>query len=187
MKIETLDRRTLSEDDARAIAELLLAIWPKAGRTVDSRTAELVNQWKVYRGSERQFPRSFVAREGGRIIAHASADPRTIATRNGEFTVLALARVCTAPEARGRKLGQAVVRAAFGLVDDGTFPFALFQTGVAVRPFYERLGAVEVQNDFVNSLGDDPAASPFWDKVIMRYPAGPGWPAGEIDVRGPGW
>jgi len=187
MKIETIDRRTISEADARAIGELLVAIWPKPGRTVDSRTAEVMTQWKDYRGPEDEHPRSFLVREGGRVIAHASAYPRPIGTSSGEMTVLALARVCTDPAVRGRKLGQAVVMEAFDLVDHGPFPFALFQTSDAVRPFYERLGAVTVDNRFINSLAEDPTANPFWDRVIMRYPAKPGWPAGEIDLRGPGW
>jgi hypothetical protein len=80
-----------------------------------------------------------------------------------------------------------VVRAAFDLVDHGAYPFALFQTGEKVRPFYEKLGCVTVDNRFVNSLADDPQAYPFWDTAIMRYPAGPGWPSGEVDLRGPGW
>jgi hypothetical protein len=46
---------------------------------------------------------------------------------------------------------------------------------------------VTVDNRFVNSTAEDPHASPFWDRVIMRYPAKAGWPAGEIDLRGPGW
>jgi hypothetical protein len=56
-----------------------------------------------------------------------------------------------------------------------------------VRTFYERLGAVTVDNRFINSLAENPTASPWWDKVIMRYPGKSGWPSGEIDLRGPGW
>ena len=187
MNIESINLRTITETDARAIGELLVAIWPKPGRTVESRTAEMLGQWKDYRGPDAQQPRSFLVREGGRVIAHASAFPRTISTSAGDLTVLALARVCTDPAVRGRKLGQAVVQKAFELVDDGSFPFALFQTSEAVRPFYERLGAVTVDNRFVNSLAENPMANPWWDTAIMRYPAIPGWPAGEIDLRGPGW
>jgi predicted N-acetyltransferase YhbS len=187
MHIETIDRRNINEADARAIAELLCAIWPKPGRTVETRVAEMLTQWKDYGGPEEQHPRSFLVRDGGRVIAHASAYPRTIGTTAGYITILALARVCTDPAARGRKLGQRVVMEAFDLVDHGPFPFALFQTSEAVRPFYARLGAVAVDNHFVNSLAEDPNASPWWDKVIMRYPGKPGWPTGEIDLRGLGW
>ena len=187
MQIETIDLRTIREGDARAIATLLCAVWPKLGRTVETLTADLVTRWRDYRGPEAEYPRSFVIRENGKVIAHASATPRMISTKVGELRILALARVCTDPDARGRKLGDLVARAAFDLVDNGTFAFALFQTNEAVKPFYERFGAVPVDNRFINSVADDPTASPFWDRVIMRYPAKPGWPAGEIDLRGPGW
>jgi predicted GNAT family N-acyltransferase len=187
MQLETLDLRKLSEADARSVAELLCATWPKLGRTVEARVAEMTTCWRNYDGPEAQYPRSFLVRENGRVVAHASAVPRTIGASDDDLTVLALARVCTDPEVRGRKLGQAMVRAAFELVDRGTYAFALFQTSEAVRAFYERLSAVQVDNRFYDSQGEDPEASPFWDKVIMRYPATAGWPDGEIDTRGPGW
>jgi predicted N-acetyltransferase YhbS len=187
MQIETLDRRNLSEVDARAIAQLVVSIWPKPGRTVEAVTADMVDRWRDYRGPEPHHPRSFLIREGGRAIAHASFDPRTIGTPQGDMTVLALARVCTDPAVRGRRLGQAVTRAAFELVDNGAFPFALFQTTDDVQSFYEHLEAVRIHNRFVNSTADDPKANPWWSPVIMRYPSGPGWPDGEIDLRGPGY
>ncbi len=186
-KIESIDRRTIGEADARAIAELIVSIWPKPDRTVDAFAAEILDQWKDFRGPEDEHPRSFLIREGGRVVAHSSVYPRTIGTAKGDMTVLALARVCTNPVVRGRKLGDAVVRASFELVDHGPFPFALFQTSTNVRPFYERLGAVAIDNTFVNSLAADPKANPFWAEVPMRYPATGDWPKGEIDLRGPGW
>ncbi len=186
-KIETIDRRTITEPDARAIAELIVSIWPKPGRTVETFTTDILIQWKDYSGPEAEYPRSFLIREGGRVVAHSSVYPRTIGTIKGDITVLALARVCTDPVVRGRKLGDAVVRASFELVDQGPFPFSLFQTTTDVRPFYERLGAVAIDNTFVNSLAADPKVNPFWAEVPMRYPATRDWPKGEIDLRGPGW
>ena len=186
-KIETIDRRSISEPDARAIAELIVSIWPKPGRTVETFTADILTQWKDYDGPEAEHPRSFLIREDGRVVAHSSVYPRTIGTTKGDLTVLALARVCTDPIVRGRKLGDAVVRASFELVDRGPFPFALFQTTTDVRPFYERLGAVPIDNTFVNSFAPDPKVNPFWAEVPMRYPATGDWPKGEIDLRGPGW
>jgi predicted N-acetyltransferase YhbS len=131
--IETIDRRTIGEADARAIADLIVSIWPKPDRTVDTFAAEILAQWRDYRGPEDEHPRSFLIREGGRVVAHSSVYPRTIGTDKGEMTILALARVCTDPVVRGRKLGDAVVRASFELVDHGPFPFALFQTSTNVR------------------------------------------------------
>jgi predicted N-acetyltransferase YhbS len=187
MQIETIDRRTINFADAQAIAELLVSIWPKAGRTVESRTEEMLTTWREYRGPESQYPRSFIVRDGGRVVAHAEAVPRTLRTSAGDLTILALARVCTDPAVRGRNLGQAVVKAAFKLVEDGAYPFALFQTRETVQPFYEKLGAVRVNNRFYNSLAVDSTATPFWDPAIMRYPALGNWPIGDIDTNGPGW
>src|SRR6185436_11376156 len=84
-KIETIDRRTIGEADARQIAELVVSIWPKLGRTVDTFTTEVLNQWKDYRGPEDEHPRSLLIREGGRIIAHSSVYPRTVATSKGDI------------------------------------------------------------------------------------------------------
>jgi predicted GNAT family N-acyltransferase len=187
MHIETLDLRDINEADARRVATLMCAIWPKPGRTVDSFTHDLLTKERDYAGPEEQYPRLFVIHEAGRLLACASAVARTLGTSRGPITVLALSRVCTDPHARGQGLGQAVVRAAFDLVDRRTFPFSLFQTSPEVRPFYEKLGCVSVDNRFINSLADDPAANPFWNPEIMRYAAAPGWPAGQIDLCGPGW
>ena len=187
MHIETLDHRTIQEPDARAIAELLIAIWPKPGRSVDSRTAEILSQWKNFDGPANQYPRSFLVRENGRVIAHAQADPRTVRTSAGDLTVLALCRVCTDPVVRGRKLGQRLVEEAFKLVDNGTYPFALFQTTPLVQSFYEKLGAVTINNRVINSKAADPTANAFWDPVLMRYPNTDNWPTGDIDTNGPGW
>jgi predicted N-acetyltransferase YhbS len=185
MQIEILDRRRLTEGEARPVAELLVKVFPR--RSLDERLGRLMDEWRDYHGPEAEFPRSMIIREGGRVVAHAAALPRTIGTREGDMTIVALAQVCTDPAERGRKLGQAVVRAVFDLVDHGPFPHSLFQTSHQVRPFYDKLGAGLVTNPIINSLGDDPEKNPFWDEVAMRYPAAKHWPEGEIDLRGPGY
>jgi GNAT superfamily N-acetyltransferase len=187
LRIETLDRRHISEPDARAIAELLVRVWPRPEKTVATRMADLLILWNDYHGPEAEFPRSFVIRENRRLIAHAAALPRKIGTSDGDITIMGLAQVCSDPELRGRGLGEAVVRAAFDTVDHGPFAHSLFQTSHKVRPFYEKLGACLVTNRIFNSLGDDPAKNPFWDEVVMRYPAVKPWPEGDIDLRGPGY
>jgi hypothetical protein len=70
MNIETIEHRTIREADARAIAELIVSIWPRPGRTVECFTADMMGQWKDYRGPESQQPRSFLISEGGRVVAH---------------------------------------------------------------------------------------------------------------------
>jgi predicted N-acetyltransferase YhbS len=183
--VETLDRRKMTEVDARAVAELLVKVWPR--RTFDERLEILMNQWRDYRGPEAEFPRALVIRENGRIIAHATAMPRTIGTSQGDITIMALASVCSDPNMRGRGLGETVIRAAFDTVDHGPFAHSLFQTSRQVQPFYEKLGGGLVTNRIVNSLADDPTRNPFWDEIVMRYPAAKPWPNGDIDLRGPGY
>ncbi len=187
MQVESLDARTLSQADARAIAELLVRVWAKSPKTVEIRQQQMLDMGRDYQGSDEQAPRSFLLRENDRVIAHSAIITRTIGTSQGELTIAGLARVCTDPDLRGRGLGALVVRPVFDLVDQGAFAFSLFQTTPEVRPFYERLGAAVIDNPIVNSLADDVHESPFWDRVIMRYPSGPGWPVGEIDLRGPGY
>ena len=98
MQVETLDLRTINPDDARAIAELLASIWPKTGRTVESRTNETLTFWRDYSGPEIRHPRSFVIREGGRVVTHAEATPRTLRTPAGDLEQIPLGRVGTPAE-----------------------------------------------------------------------------------------
>ncbi len=187
MEVETWDSREFSQEQAIAIAKLLVRIWPKDEKNIETRTAALLRRGAEYEGPDREAPRSFVLLDGDSVIAHSAIVPRTIGTADGDLTVGGLAQVCTAPETRGSGLGLEVVGAAFATVDHGDFPVSLFQTSFAVRAFYEKLGACLVENPIVNSLGDPPTANPFWDDIAMRYPASAEWPGGEIDLRGPGY
>ena len=187
MQIATLDAREMTDDEALAIGKLLAATWQNPEKPASVRAKKLLEIGANYHGPDKQGPRSFVVREHGQVIAHAAILPRTIGTDAGSMTIAGLASVCTDPAQRGRGLGEVIAKAAFEPVDTGLFPFSLFQTSEKVRPFYERLGAVVVENKIVNSLAEDPTAFPFWDSVIMRYPGNKDWPKGEIDLRGPGY
>jgi len=187
-RVEIQLTRELSRDTAVAIGELLVKVWPKPGVTVEDRADKL----QLDRGAEASNcgwqSRSVIVRDGSKVVAHALVFPRTIRTAQGELTIAALASVCSDPQHRGRSLGAAVARAAFSVVGEGLAPFSFFQTSPPVRDFYERLGAASVANSVVNSLAKDPQANPFWDDVIMRYPASRAdWPEGEIDLLGPGY
>lgn len=187
-EVETHLTRDLSREDALAIGQLLVGIWPKPGVTVEDRADRL----QTDRGATAENPqwesRSILVRGDNRVIAHALIFPRTVRTEQGAMTLAALASVCSHPEYRGKNLGATVVRAAFEVVDDDSAPFSLFQTSPTAKPFYERLSATVVENGIVNSLADNPRANPFWDEVIMRYPADrSGWPEGEIDLLGAGY
>jgi GNAT superfamily N-acetyltransferase len=191
----------LSPAQSEAIADLLYRVWPDSTRSYEDRLERVAREWAGYDGPDSRRPRYFAIwdeslpmnvppkpKPMASIAALALAAPRDIRFDSGiELTILALARVCTAPQRRGEGLGAQVVRSALQMVDDDVYPFALFQTTPPVRAFYEKLGACGVKNRIINSHADDPTACPFWSEVIMRYPAGPGWPAGIIDLMGPGY
>lgn len=186
-RAEILDTRRYAAADVRAIAELLVKVWPKPGKTVAYREEQLWATGMKYLGPDNQAPRSVVVRDGSRIVAHAALIPRTVATSRGKIVVAGLSRVCSDPELRGQGLGVQVVMPIFELVDRQVFEFSLFQTTPLVRSFYERLGACVVTNRFVNSLGASPDANPFWDEVVMRYPSDRDWPSGIVDLLGPAY
>jgi predicted N-acetyltransferase YhbS len=186
-KIETWDARTLTRDQARAIGELLEVIWPKPNVTVEDRIQQQLAFGRAFDGPDALAPRSYVIRDGARVVAHSLIFARTIRTTDGDMTIAALARVCSRPELRGQGLGEAVVRESFAPVDSGLFPASLFQTSPNVRPFYEKLGAAVIHNPFINSLAEGPKTNPFWHEVVMRYPTNRPWPTGTIDLRGPGY
>jgi predicted N-acetyltransferase YhbS len=187
MPVETWDARSFTPAQAKAIGELINQVWPKPNLNADDRAAQLLALGSQYHGRAAQAPRSLVILEADRVVAHAMMLPRRIDASRGEMVVGGLARVCTAPAVRGRGLGEQVVHAAFKLVDDRVFPFALFQANSRVRAFYEKFGAIQVKNRIVNSLADDPSANPFWDDVVMRYPRDGNWPDSTIDLLGPGF
>lgn len=187
-EIEIVPSSKLCEATARSAGELLVRVWPRPGVTVEARMRQLLEPGLGYQGPDDTAPRSVVVREHGKVVAHAALFPRTVLTQQGPLSVAGLAKVCVDPDLRGRRLGERVVRGAFEAVDSGHFPFALFQTARAVQSFYEHLGCCQVTNRFVNSLAVDPEANPWWDEVVMRYPASrTDWPSGVIDIHGPGF
>ncbi|QDT69720.1 Acetyltransferase (GNAT) family protein [Planctomycetes bacterium MalM25] len=178
----------IREDEALAIGRMLAMVWPKPDRGAVERAEQIKRYGVEYSGPIDLAPISYVVWEGEEAAAHALTFERTVATPTGEIPVMALAMVAADPACRGKGYGAAVAQAAFERVDAGDFPFALFQTSHAVQPFYERLGCRLVENRIVNSLSEsDPAANPFWDDIVMRYPGGGEWPEGDIDLRGRGY
>jgi GNAT superfamily N-acetyltransferase len=186
-QVEILDARELSEAAARAIAELIVKVWPKLDKPVEFRKQQLLQTGLGYIGPDSQAPRSMLISDSGRVIAHASLIPRKIGTTAGDMTIAGLARVCSDPDYRGQGLGELVVKEVFRFVDDKTFSFSLFQTNQKIQPFYEKLGAEVVLNRILNSLTPKLHDSPFWDELVMRYPKEREWPEGDIDLRGPGY
>ena len=187
MPVETWDPRFLTPAQAAGIGELIARVWPKPNVDAAERTRQLADAALRWRGPASHGPRCYVVRDDDRIVAHAAIWPRQIAADGRRLTLAGLSRVGADPALRGRGLGELVVRAALAPVDDGEFPFALFQASRRVQLFYEKIGAVIVDNPIVNSLAEDPTANPFWDEIVMRYPADGDWPVGTIDLLGPGF
>ncbi|TWU00381.1 hypothetical protein Pla108_13300 [Botrimarina colliarenosi] len=178
----------IREDDALAAGELLAAVWPRPDRGPVERAEQLKRVGRDYSGSSQQEPISYLIWEGNKLIAHAMTFCRVVGTSAGDLPIMALAMVASDPACRGQGLGAAVTHAAFARIDNGDFPFAMFQTSLSIQSFYERIGCQLVENRIVNSLSeDDPQANPFHDDIVMRYPAGGDWPTGDIDLRGRGY
>lgn len=185
-QVETYLSGQMPADLATSAGELLVCTWPRPGVTVGHRVEQLMAPGRDFLGQPELAPRSVVIQRERRVVAHAMLITRTIMTEEGPLTVAGLSKVCVDAEQRGQHLGERVVRAAFEPVDREILPFALFQTSIAVSPFYMSLGAVEATNTFVNSLAADPEEDPWWDEIVLRYPGErPGWPAGVIDLLGP--
>jgi GNAT superfamily N-acetyltransferase len=170
----------LTQDELLAYSGLSRTVWPPRP---DEEPKEIAPEDPASR------PERIVAfiRVDGETVAEAEGFSRVVATEGGNpLRLLALASVCSHPDHRGQGLGERVVKAVLRRVDDGEFPVAIWQTGVP--GFYEKLGARAVSNRFVNRLHPTaPDKNPFWDKVIMIYPAGAKWPDGVIDLGGLGY
>jgi len=186
--IITLDPATASYAEVRDIRHLTNQIWPTEGFSADNSARDLINKQQAgsFKPGSEQW---YIIRElsTGKLIAHAATFPRRITVDGKAMTILALGGVCSHPNFRGQGLGAAVVRAAFARVDRGEFPFCLYQTTEPNRTFYEHLGAAVIANRIVNSLGEKPEANPFWDPLAMAYPVSRPFPAGTVDLLGPGY
>jgi GNAT superfamily N-acetyltransferase len=186
--VKTCRLTQISGDEALAVGELLAKVFPKPDKGPVERALQLKRIGEDYVGPAEFAPVSHVILQEDRVVAHAITFGRTVGVPCGELTVMALAYVATDPDCRGQGLGAAVTHAAFARVDEGDFPYAMFQTSFKVRPFYEQIGCQLVENRIYNSLNvEDPQANPFWDDVVLRYPAEGDWPVGDIDLRGRGY
>ncbi len=183
--VDSMRDEELSELDCLGIMNLMNAVWPQTGKT----SSELaVNMYAGIRvgNVKPDSVRYLIRDENNMIIAHANAHSRDIKIVDETITLLAICGVCVIPEYRKYGLGAKLIKAAFERVDNGTFPLSLFQT--SVPGFYEKLGAKQVSNKFVNSLNADaPNAIPWWDPNIMVYPSHYPWSEETIDLLGPGW
>ncbi len=116
------------------------------------------------------------------LLAHSLIFRRKVTTTKGEIVVGALASVCVPVHARGQGLGAKITQAAFDYLPELGAEVSQFQTGVP--KFYEKLGGRLISNPLVN--GTNPK-HPFWDPFAMIWPGTYDWPAGQIDLNGPGY
>jgi hypothetical protein len=130
-----------------------------------------------------------IAAADGTLLAAAKSFVRTVSHSDGVMLpVLALSNVACVDTARGKGYGRDVVLAALGRLQRGRglpseVTHSLFET--AIPSFYENLGAKLIDKSLViNSTGDGVA---FEDEHVMIYPGSMAWPAGQIDLRGPGY
>ncbi len=189
MTVTQIQNEALVKKEIVAVVSLLDSIWPNEEKTVPQLVKafpEVQRHCRVsYPGSTHES-RRHVVWDGGELIAHALTFERPVISKNREISVMALARVCVTPVHRGKGIGADIIRSAFQRVDSGEFSVSLFQT--TIPAFYERLGAVTVANQFVNSRNDvAPDTNPWSDEWIMIYPGDFPWPTGLIDLNGPGY
>lgn len=171
---------TLTDEQRLAIAHLLKRVWPE-------NVGEPSEMAERLRGADSLRPdwTIYMIWQGERAVASAQTFARTVSIEGEERTVLALAGVCVDPDLRGSGLGAEIVRLALAPVDDGRYELSLYQTGVP--DFYRRLGACTVGNVFVNSHAEEPEKNPWWNDHVIVYPASAKWPAGKVDLLGPGY
>jgi predicted N-acetyltransferase YhbS len=164
-----------------AIAKLYAATWENDATDDFPAKAEHIKQTAL----DTPAMQYVLTLEGDALVAAGSSFAREIIAGDVRHTALAMAGVAVAEPLRGRGLGKQVVRELLGRVDDGTYPFAIFQTDVP--RFYEKLNCRVLANRIVNSLADDPQARPFWSSHAICYPAA--FPLGKdtIDLLGPGY
>ncbi|MEM1059924.1 MAG: GNAT family N-acetyltransferase [Verrucomicrobiota bacterium] len=189
MDVSTHLNAELTQAQAAAILELIQREWPQPDWDREAAVQGLLHPGEADDDASRyrREARRYVIWDGDRALAQAETFARTIRWESGvEKTVLALAGVVTDPNERGRGYGAAVVRAAFGRVDAGEFPAALFQTN---HPgFYEKLGCRKVANRFADHRDRGGSnTSPWWNDFVLVYPADADWPHGPIDLNGPAY
>jgi ribosomal protein S18 acetylase RimI-like enzyme len=185
--VESWPLATLSGAQKSALADLLTQVWPDPLKDHAYRVRRLEQRGREPMGPDGQVPTAYVIRAGQKILASALTFARPILLAGEPKLALALCYVAVDPASRGQKFGEKVVQAAFAQVDAKSFNLALFQTSENVRPFYQRLGAEVVENSIIDSTSDEPGKNPFWDEVVMRYPATGDWPSGVIDLCGAGY
>lgn len=180
-KIRVISAKNITKDEISKIVALTNATWPSK----DKNEAELCHEMlEIFQKMPTMM--IFTVWDGQKLIANTEIFARTIKFDEKELKIMALASVCVDPERRGEGLGRQLIERAFKHVDDGKYPLSLYQT--QIPSFYEKFGAKQVKNTFINTKNsENPEKCPWWDPYIMIYPNNPIWPSGTIDLNGPGY
>ena len=185
-KAWTIDLATARHEQLLEVLRLVQATWPKEGQTPEASAAQIMAKQATgqYQPGDHLW---FACANNGKVIATAQSFIRPITVAGKPLRIIALAAVCTDVTCRNKGLGGQMVRAVFARVGMQDTSFCLYQTSRKNRPFYEHLGAGMISSRIVNSLATEPEKNPFWDEIAMYYPAAKPWPAGTIDLVGPGY
>ena len=131
----------------------------------------------------------FILEEGGTVAAHASVVERELHVGDHQLRTGYVEAVATRPEAQGRGLGSAVMRAV-GEYIDGAFPLGALDTGV--QAFYERIGwltwkgptFVRTDSGLVRTADDDGNVmvrlTPSSPQLDLSAPISCEWRAGDV-------
>ncbi len=171
----------VSDADWLAIATLYAATWENDATDDFAAKVEYLKK----HAAETPAMQYVLTLEDDQLLAAGNSFAREITVGDVHYTALAMAGVAVAQPLRGNGLGKQVVGELLGRVDNGEYPFAIFQTDVP--GFYKKLNCRVLDNRIVNSLADDPGARPFWSSHAICYPAATPLPGGTIDLLGPGY
>ncbi len=175
--VERIDWYT--SNDIRDICSIFHTAW-KMKESLDQ-TVELFGANHITRSAYR----SYVIRSGDTIASHAGLFSREIRVDNSRVTIGCLASVCTHPQHKKEGMASDILAVVFKEAHSASVPFEsiLFQT--QLKAFYQKLKAFEISNKVINS--QDNNKNPFWDPHIMCYSRHAKFPAGMIDLMGPGF
>jgi predicted N-acetyltransferase YhbS len=171
--IESMPSELLSPEEIEAILATRHLVWPEAGMTLHS----YLEKRKI-----RPQQQVYLIREEGHVVAHAETFERILLSEERSLMVGCLSSVFVAPDRQQHGLGRKLMQRVFDDTRRSEWVALLWQT--TVPDFYLRLGAVLVQNHFINRSSSTPEANPWEEEHVMIYPNRGVWPQGIIDLNG---
>jgi GNAT superfamily N-acetyltransferase len=175
MQPEIRDRAQLTQKDLEDIVILTRTVWPP------KEPYDLQKVVEYYRNHPMPpVEKHFLIRHEGRLVGYSQSFARDLTAGGRTIRNMALCAVCVHPEARKFGYGRDLVKAAFGFVDNGIFECSVFQT--SVPGFYEKLGSKVITTKFFDGVNKND--KPWWDPIVMVYPAAFDLGQGPVDLNG---